>query len=66
VLFCNDTGNAAMSSVIDGEAHEAYTGTAKFFHWIVALFVLTTIPLGLVMGSLPEGPAIRCTSRSVC
>ena len=45
-----------MSSTINSQAiAQGYTGTAKFFHWTVAACVLVTIPLGLVMGSLPEG-----------
>jgi cytochrome b561 len=49
-----------MSSTINGSAvAEGYTGTAKFFHWTVAACVLVTIPLGLVMGSLPEGAAMN-------
>jgi cytochrome b561 len=51
-----------MNSTINGETpilREEYTGTAKFFHWTVAACVLITIPLGLVMGSLPEGPAMN-------
>lgn len=51
-----------MNSAIHGHAplaREEYTNTAKFFHWTVAACVLVTIPLGLVMGSLPEGTAMN-------
>lgn len=47
-----------MSSAINGESgalRESYTNTAKFFHWTVAISVLTLIPVGLVMNSLPQG-----------
>jgi cytochrome b561 len=47
-----------MSSAMrDGTSvlREEYSGIAKFFHWTVALCVLTIIPVGLVMNSLPEG-----------
>jgi len=33
-----------------------YSSTAKFFHWTIALFVLGTVPLGLVLDSVPKGP----------
>lgn len=34
----------------------AYSTTAKFFHWTVALLVLGIVPGGLLMGRMPEGP----------
>ena len=49
-----------MSSTINGQTpglREEYTGIAKFFHWTVAICVLTIIPVGLVMNYLPEGMA---------
>ena len=54
-------GKSNVNSAVNRETtfRDEYSGTAKFFHWIVALFVLATIPLGLVMGSLPEGPAMN-------
>ena len=48
-----------MNSAINSVLREEYSGTAKFFHWTVAACVLVTIPLGMVMGSLPEGPAMN-------
>jgi cytochrome b561 len=35
----------------------AYSGRQKIFHWIVAIAVLTTIPAGLIMNRIGEGPA---------
>jgi cytochrome b561 len=32
-----------------------YSTTAKFFHWTAALLVLTIVPMGLLMGRIPEG-----------
>jgi cytochrome b561 len=34
---------------------EEYSGIAKFFHWTVALCVLTIIPVGLLMNNVPQG-----------
>jgi cytochrome b561 len=34
---------------------EEYSGIAKFFHWTVAICVLTLIPVGLLMNNVPEG-----------
>jgi|EndMetStandDraft_9_1072997.scaffolds.fasta_scaffold04869_5 cytochrome b561 len=47
-----------MNSAINNERpllREGYSGIAKFFHWTVAICVLTIIPVGLVMNSLPQG-----------
>jgi cytochrome b561 len=47
-----------MSSTMRGESpslRQEYSNTAKFFHWTVAVCVLTLIPVGLVMNSLPQG-----------
>jgi len=34
----------------------AYSTTAKFFHWTAALLILTMVPMGLLMGRIPDGP----------
>ena len=34
----------------------AYSTTAKFFHWTAALLILTIVPMGLLMGRIPDGP----------
>lgn len=34
----------------------AYSTTAKFFHWTAAFLVLTVVPMGLLMGRVPDGP----------
>jgi cytochrome b561 len=47
-----------MKSAINGETpllREEYSNTAKFFHWTVALSVLTLIPVGLIMNNVPQG-----------
>jgi cytochrome b561 len=49
-----------MSRAIDGESEELreeYGGAAKFFHWTVAIAVLTMIPVGIVMNRLAPGTA---------
>lgn len=33
-----------------------YPAASKWLHWIVGLIVIVMIPVGLVMGDLPEGP----------
>jgi len=33
-----------------------YSTTAKLFHWTAALLILTIVPMGLLMGRIPEGP----------
>jgi len=33
-----------------------YSRTAKVFHWTVALLVLGTVPVGILMGRIPESP----------
>jgi cytochrome b561 len=33
-----------------------YSTTAKLFHWTAALLILTVVPMGLLMGRIPEGP----------
>lgn len=35
---------------------EGYSGFAKSLHWIVALLVLTVIPVGIVMGEIENAP----------
>jgi cytochrome b561 len=35
---------------------QGYSGFAKSLHWIVALLVLTIIPVGLVMGQIENAP----------
>jgi len=34
----------------------SYSSTAKFFHWTVALLVLTIVPVGILMGRIPGNP----------
>lgn len=38
----------------DGDG-PAYTRTARTFHWVIAAFVLTTIPMGIVMMRIGSG-----------
>ena len=33
-----------------------YSATAKTLHWIIAVMVIVLIPVGFIMGDLPEGP----------
>src|SRR6185312_5356788 len=33
-----------------------YSTTAKFFHWTAAFLILTIVPMGLLMGRIPDGP----------
>ena len=33
-----------------------YSTTAKFFHWTIALLVLTTISIGILLDIFPKGP----------
>ena len=35
---------------------KAYSGIARTLHWITAIFVLSMIPAGIVMGQLKSGP----------
>jgi cytochrome b561 len=35
---------------------QGYSGFAKALHWIVALLVLTTIPVGIAMGQIQNAP----------
>jgi cytochrome b561 len=35
---------------------QGYSGFAKSLHWIVALLVLTTIPVGIAMGQIENAP----------
>lgn len=45
-----------MSSTINSPAiAQGYTGTAKFFHWTVALCVLTLIPVAFLMNAVAPG-----------
>ncbi len=32
-----------------------YSRAAKFFHWTIDLLVLTIVPVGILMGRIPEG-----------
>jgi len=42
-------------SVAPQSLQQGYSGIAKSLHWIVALCVLTIVPLGIIMGNLPDG-----------
>ena len=37
-------------------AHGSYTTTGKALHWLVAVLVIVTLPVGLIMTSLGSGP----------
>ena len=53
-----------MSRAIDGEreaVREEYGGAAKFFHWTVAIAVLTMIPVGIVMKRVEPGTMQNCS-----
>ncbi|MDG1462698.1 MAG: cytochrome b [Gammaproteobacteria bacterium] len=41
---------------IKQQAGRKFGAARKFFHWIIALFLLLQIPLGLYMTDLPLGP----------
>jgi cytochrome b561 len=43
-------------SVAPESYQHGYSGFAKSLHWIVALCVLTTIPVGLAMGQIENAP----------
>jgi cytochrome b561 len=43
-------------SVAPQTYQQGYSSFAKSLHWIVALCVLTTIPVGLVMGQIENAP----------
>lgn len=34
----------------------SYTGLSKWLHWLIALLVIGLVIVGLLLGSLPEGP----------
>lgn len=38
-----------MSSIDTPTRPDAYSATAKLFHWLVALLVLVTVPIGVIM-----------------
>lgn len=42
-------------SVAPQSYQQGYSTIAKSLHWIVALCVLTVVPVGITMGRLPEG-----------
>lgn len=46
-----------MSSAANGTQvlSEEYSGIAKFFHWAVAICVLTAIPAGILMNNVSDG-----------
>ena len=48
-----DAGRAGRA----GLPERGYTGTGKALHWLVAILVLVTLPVGLIMTSLGSGPA---------
>lgn len=43
-------------SVAPESYQQGYSGFAKSLHWIVALLVLTAIPVGIVMGQIENAP----------
>jgi cytochrome b561 len=43
-------------SVAPQSYQQGYSGFAKSLHWIVALLVLTTIPVGVAMGQIEKAP----------
>lgn len=43
-------------SVAPESYQQGYSGFAKSLHWIVALLVLTAIPVGIVMGEIENAP----------
>jgi cytochrome b561 len=43
-------------SVAPQSYQHSYSGFAKSLHWIVALLVLTTIPVGIAMGQIENAP----------
>ncbi len=43
-------------SVAPESYQHGYSGFAKSLHWIVALLVLTAIPVGIVMGNIENAP----------
>lgn len=44
-------------SVAPQTYQQGYSGIAKSLHWIVALCVIAIVPMGIMMGNLPDGPA---------
>jgi cytochrome b561 len=42
-------------SVAPQSYQQSYSGIAKSLHWIVALCVITIVPMGIMMGNLPDG-----------
>lgn len=45
-----------MMSAAPQSYQQGYSGFAKSLHWIVALLVLTIIPVGLLMGQIQNAP----------
>jgi cytochrome b561 len=43
-------------SVAPESYQDGYSGFAKSIHWIVALLVLTVVPVGIVMGQIENAP----------
>lgn len=43
-------------SVAPESYQQGYSGFAKSIHWIVALLVLTVVPVGIVMGQIENAP----------
>jgi cytochrome b561 len=43
-------------SVAPESYQQGYSGFAKSLHWIVALLVLTAIPVGIIMGEIEKPP----------
>lgn len=43
-------------SVAPESYQQEYSGFAKSLHWIIALLVLTAIPVGIVMGEIENAP----------
>jgi cytochrome b561 len=41
----------------NGYAASEYSGTAKLLHWTIAACVLFMLPVGIIMGWLPQGDA---------
>ena len=44
-----------MSGQQNAGRPETYSAASKWVHWITALCVIVTIPMGVIMYRLPEG-----------
>jgi cytochrome b561 len=44
-----------MSDWPKSSEHAGYSAPAKWLHWLIAPIVLGMIPVGIIMGDLPEG-----------